>query len=81
MIRCATKVRHSPSLIEAGNKVKVKRYEGVVHGFVSFADGLDKGKEGRPPGRRRAASRVRALAVCSTSQSFGGAISPAMNCG
>jgi acetyl esterase len=32
------------SLKKAGNKVKVKRYEGVVHGFVSLQAAIDQGK-------------------------------------
>ena len=31
-------------LKKAGNKVKVKRYEGVVHGFVSLQAAIDQGK-------------------------------------
>ena len=31
-------------LKEAGNRVKVKRYEGVVHGFVSLQAAIDQGK-------------------------------------
>src|ERR1700686_3385250 len=34
-------------LIASGVKTTCTRYEGVTHGFVSFADGLDKGKEGQ----------------------------------
>jgi acetyl esterase len=34
-------------LISSGVKVTCTRYEGVTHGFVSFADALDKGKEGQ----------------------------------
>jgi len=32
------------------------RYEGVTHGFISFADALDKGKEGQ----RQAADALKA---------------------
>ena len=39
--------RFAERLIAAGVKVTCTRYEGVTHGFVSFADGLDKGKEGQ----------------------------------
>jgi len=38
--------RFAERLIAAGVKVTCTRYEGVTHGFVSFADALDKGKEG-----------------------------------
>jgi acetyl esterase len=31
---------------EAGVRVTLTRYEGVTHGFVSFADALDQGKAG-----------------------------------
>ena len=33
-------------LREAGVPVQVSRYEGMVHGFVSMNDMLDKGKQG-----------------------------------
>jgi len=38
--------RYAEQLKKAGVKVKLTRYDGVTHGFVSFADVLDKGKEG-----------------------------------
>ena len=38
--------RFAERLITAGVKVTCTRYEGVTHAFVSFADTLDKGKEG-----------------------------------
>jgi len=38
--------RFAERLIAAGINVTCTRYEGVTHGFVSFADALDKGKEG-----------------------------------
>ena len=45
MIRCATKARSFAELSKkAGNKVKVKRYEGVVHGFFSLQAAIDQGK-------------------------------------
>src|SRR5208283_593362 len=37
-------IRRAP--IAAGVKVTCTRYEGVTHAFVSFADALDKGKDG-----------------------------------
>ncbi len=39
--------RFAQRLISAGVKVTCTRYEGVTHGFISFADALDKGKEGQ----------------------------------
>src|SRR5712671_335505 len=39
--------RFAQHLISAGVKVTCTRYEGVTHGFISFADALDKGKEGQ----------------------------------
>ncbi len=39
--------RFAQRLISAGVKVTCTRYEGVTHGFVSFADAVDKGKEGQ----------------------------------
>ena len=48
--------RFAERLIAAGVKTTCTRYEGVTHGFVSFADGLDKGKEGQ----RQAADALRA---------------------
>ena len=39
--------RFAQRLISSGVKVTCTRYEGVTHGFVSFADALDKGKEGQ----------------------------------
>jgi acetyl esterase len=47
--------RFAERLIAAGVKTTCTRYEGVTHGFVSFADGLDKGKEGQ----RQAADALR----------------------
>ncbi len=38
--------RFAERLIAAGINVTCTRYEGVTHAFVSFADALDKGKEG-----------------------------------
>jgi acetyl esterase len=37
---------YASALKRAGNKVTLTRYEGVTHGFVSFFDMIDKGKEG-----------------------------------
>jgi acetyl esterase len=37
---------YGQKLREAGVPVQVSRYEGMVHGFVSMADMLDKGKQG-----------------------------------
>jgi len=37
---------YAAALRRAGNKVTLTRYEGVTHGFVSFFDMIDKGKEG-----------------------------------
>ncbi len=37
---------YGAKLREAGVKVKVKRYEGVCHGFVSFASMVEVGKQG-----------------------------------
>jgi acetyl esterase len=37
---------YGQKLREAGVPVQVSRYEGMVHGFVSMADLLDKGKQG-----------------------------------
>ena len=48
--------RFAGRLIAAGVPVVCTRYEGVTHGFVSFADGLDKGKEGQ----RQAADALKA---------------------
>jgi acetyl esterase len=48
--------RFAERLIAAGVSVTCTRYEGVTHGFVSFADGLDKGKEGQ----RQAADALKA---------------------
>jgi len=39
--------RFAQRLISAGVKVTCTRYEGVTHGFISFADALDKGKAGQ----------------------------------
>lgn len=39
--------RFAQRMISAGVKVTCTRYEGVTHGFISFADALDKGKEGQ----------------------------------
>jgi acetyl esterase len=39
--------RFAQRLISSGVKVTCTRYEGVTHGFISFADALDKGKEGQ----------------------------------
>jgi acetyl esterase len=39
--------RFAQRLISAGVKVTCTRYEGVTHGFISFADAVDKGKEGQ----------------------------------
>ncbi len=39
--------RFAQRLISAGVKVTCTRYEGVTHGFISFADALDKGKVGQ----------------------------------
>jgi acetyl esterase len=47
--------RFAERLIAAGVKTTCTRYEGVTHGFVSFADTLDKGKEGQ----RQAADALR----------------------
>ncbi len=44
------------ALKRAGTKVTCTRYEGVTHGFVSFFDLVDKGKEGI----RQAADAIRA---------------------
>jgi acetyl esterase len=38
--------RFAQRLISAGTKVTCTRYEGVTHGFISFADAVDKGKDG-----------------------------------
>jgi acetyl esterase len=48
--------RFAERLIAAGVNVTCTRYEGVTHGFVSFADTLDKGKDGQ----RQAADALRA---------------------
>lgn len=48
--------RFAERMITAGVKVTCTRYEGVTHGFVSFADALDKGKEGQ----QQAAEALRA---------------------
>jgi acetyl esterase len=48
--------RFAERLIAAGVKATCTRYEGVTHAFVSFADMLDKGKEGE----RQAAEALRA---------------------
>ena len=48
--------RFAERLIAAGVPVVCTRYEGVTHGFVSFADALDKGKEGQ----RQAADALKA---------------------
>jgi acetyl esterase len=48
--------RFAGRLIAAGVPVVCTRYEGVTHGFVSFADALDKGKEGQ----RQAADALKA---------------------
>ena len=37
---------YGKKLREAGVPVQISRYEGMVHGFVSMADMLDKGKQG-----------------------------------
>jgi acetyl esterase/lipase len=47
---------YAKQLRRAGVKVTCTRYEGVTHGFVSFADQLDKGKQGI----REAAAALRA---------------------
>ena len=49
--------RFAERLIAAGVAVTCTRYEGVTHGFVSFADALDKGKEGQ----RQAADALKAV--------------------
>src|SRR5262249_622284 len=36
--------RYAEQMKKSGVKVTVTRYDGVTHGFVSFADALDKGK-------------------------------------
>jgi acetyl esterase len=38
--------RFSQKLMAAGSKVTCTRYDGVTHGFISFADALDQGKKG-----------------------------------
>jgi len=38
--------RYAEQMKKAGVKVTLTRYEGVTHGFVSFADALDQGKAG-----------------------------------
>jgi acetyl esterase len=38
--------RFAERLMTAGTKVTCTRYDGVVHGFISFADMLDQGKKG-----------------------------------
>ncbi len=38
--------RYAEQMKKAGVNVTLTRYEGVTHGFVSFADVLDKGKQG-----------------------------------
>jgi len=38
--------RFAERLMTSGTKVTCTRYDGVVHGFVSFADALDQGKKG-----------------------------------
>jgi acetyl esterase len=38
--------RFAERLMTAGTKVTCTRYDGVVHGFVSFAETLDQGKKG-----------------------------------
>ncbi|HKM99970.1 MAG TPA: alpha/beta hydrolase [Candidatus Binataceae bacterium] len=38
--------RYAEQMRKAGVKVTLTRYDGVTHGFVSFADVLDKGKAG-----------------------------------
>jgi len=48
--------RFAERLIAAGVSVTCTRYEGVTHGFISFADALDKGKEGQ----RQAADALKA---------------------
>lgn len=48
--------RYAERLITAGVKVTCTRYEGVTHGFISFADGLDQGKAGQ----RQAADALKA---------------------
>jgi acetyl esterase/lipase len=35
---------YADALKKAGNKVKLRRYAGVVHGFVSLAPVIDQGK-------------------------------------
>ena len=37
---------YGQKLREAGVSVQISRYEGMVHGFVSMGDILDKGKQG-----------------------------------
>ena len=38
--------RYAEQMKKAGVKVTLTRYDGVTHGFVSFADALDQGKAG-----------------------------------
>jgi acetyl esterase/lipase len=38
--------RFAERLMTAGTKVTCTRYDGVTHGFISFADALDQGKKG-----------------------------------
>ncbi len=38
--------RYAEQMKKAGVQVTLTRYDGVTHGFVSFADVLDKGKQG-----------------------------------
>jgi len=38
--------QYAEQMKKAGVRVTLKRYQGVTHGFVSFADALDQGKTG-----------------------------------
>ncbi|MGO9454880.1 MAG: alpha/beta hydrolase [Candidatus Binataceae bacterium] len=49
--------RYAEQMRKAGVKVTLTRYDGVTHGFVSFADVLDKGKAGI----KEAADALRAI--------------------
>src|SRR5271155_5741135 len=37
---------YGQKLREAGVPVQISRYEGMVHGFISMADMIDKGRQG-----------------------------------
>ena len=73
--------RFAERLIASGVKTTCTRYEGVTHGFVSFADGLDKGKDGQRRQRTRCAQPSRGNPRRSRNQFLGGSIRPARNCG